>query len=272
MTKITDTFTKKLIFFIFLALSTGCFFILSVNIKPDAMILGKKPILFLSLTTVIYYELILWINDRINLQNKELSEMICILIVILWGASMGLFFPLALTPIRTGRILLPGIYYQWVAVHVMYITGWLLIAFKIQINVTKKNLNLSMSNLFFILFIIFVSLLYDLYGGDKRYSLPEYLIQFHHNIIFIIIELIYLIVSVFIFIDINTKGVTKMTLFYTLLFLIFLALTNPGSQIFERMRYDFIFFGPFLLFISVSVEIIVSNGISAIVIKRQRTT
>ena len=264
MTKITDTFTKKLIFFIFLALSTGCFFILSVNIKPDAMILGKKPILFLSLTTVIYFELILWINNRINLQNKELSEMICVLIVILWGASMGLFFPLALTPIRTGRILLHGIYYQWMAVHVMYITGWLLIAVKVQTKITKKNFNLSMSNLFFILFIIFVSLLYDLYGGDKRYSLPKYLIQFHHNILFIGIELIYLTASVSIFIDVIMRGITKIGCFYISLFLAFLILTNPGYYIFERMRYDFIFFGPFLLFISISVEIIIMNIVKKI--------
>jgi hypothetical protein len=214
----------------------------------EEIILGRKYLLALVIYLLMFYKTIKWLSNR-----TKIGIAAVIMVPFCFIMSYGLFFIVML--ITTYRTLgqMSGYRISLIASHILYISGWIFI-----INLIEKLLNTSHQRRFVyafvsVVFTIGLSICFNIIGGLEKYLAPYTPGRFHNNLLFILIEFLFLLSALVIFIESYSEN-NILTILALALLILFFSLTPVGMHTLDRMKYDFIFLGPSLLFLVISVE------------------
>ncbi|MBI5674453.1 MAG: hypothetical protein HZC48_01330 [Nitrospirae bacterium] len=239
---------------------------LGLLVNKEVAFLGRKPIVFLILFLNSFW-IIRFIWEKLRtINNKKFYEMyryIWLYVPALWSIGVGLYFATAaiffgfvsvISSDKDKIELASG----FVSSHVFYECGWIiLIAFlSMSKTVMDKIGNLKRPGHYS---VIIVALLWVvMYLNPEKAMLPKTYNELKPNLIVLIVEILYIWVFLMILFSLFNKkkstnliGIISCSIIIMLIFF-----TNIGLNYVNRFTYNFLFFGPTILFAMLSLEII----------------
>lgn len=214
--------------------------------------LGRKPFSLFLFSSSFWLSRLLWINLRnasiINFY--ETCEVTKVYVFFLWLSSF-LFCFFTIFPL--GFIGSPP---RYLTGHILYFIGWLIIIlrFSTSNNFDAKIHQFKTNGIYAICSVILLIVLMYSYPVTKQ---PSSWGDMLPNLIVFLIELLFLFASEKILYSLLNKNKKTQIIGVVSLIVILaiMSLTSVGKSYAQRISYNFIFFGPTILFFVISFEI-----------------
>lgn len=221
-------------------------------IDRTTVYIGQKNLFFVALVpTAIFW------SFKIVWQKFEIPKYMLIFIVTyLWVLGLACFFFLIV------GITTPGLWLTYLASQVLYLGGWIAI---FSVFSDEKSFSKVIGIVPFsitILFIVTLLVFTNATSYMREFSSPLYPmpLRFPH----FIFELLLVAIGIGLFLSILKSSVKIFDILTIVILSIFFMFTALGKMFFNFISYDYLFFAPFLLSFTLSIEMVLLKLVTRI--------
>jgi len=228
----------------------------------ETALLGRKPLLITIACMMIYYEIIKWTLSKIRFSAGEYGTAAAYLIPFLLGSAGTLFTYAALSSTLRGP-LIKELRLCIIGSHILYISVWIFLYAIIENTLRpkydgKRKTKLNIPAAISLVVAVGLTHIFHHKVGLGTHPPPWHIVPLHPIRLFIATELSWLVSAIAVLAVLTMERERPFAASLGLIiFLGFVFLTDVGMLALDRMRYDFFFFGPTLLFWGISGKKIV---------------